>query len=113
MLKILKNLDKKSIILIFLCFIFISLQVYLELKMPDYMSKITVLVQTEGSKMSEILQNGMWMMFCALGSLIVTTYHLPEASPLPLDMRYLLKISPALHSCCSSACHLAGASNKS
>ena len=74
MLKILKNLDKKSIILIFLCFIFISLQVYLELKMPDYMSKITVLVQTEGSKMSEKHQNGMWMMFCALGSLIVTIF---------------------------------------
>lgn len=34
------------------------MQVWFELKMPDYMSKVTVLVQTEGSKMSEILKNG-------------------------------------------------------
>ena len=38
--------------------------------MPDYMSKITVLVQTEGSQMSEIVQNGAYMLACALGSLL-------------------------------------------
>ena len=46
------------------------MQVWLELKMPDYMSKVTVLVQTEGSKMSEILKNGGFMLLCAFGSLV-------------------------------------------
>ena len=70
MIKVLKNLDKKSYFLMIISFILIALQVYLELKMPDYMSKITVLVQTEGSKMSQILNYGFKMLLCAFGSLI-------------------------------------------
>lgn len=50
--------------------VLIIAQVWLELKMPDYMSEITVLVQTEGSQMSEIITNGVYMLACALGSLI-------------------------------------------
>ena len=46
------------------------MQVWFELKMPDYMSKVTVLVQTEGSKMSEILKNGGYMLMCAFASLV-------------------------------------------
>ena len=42
----------------------------LELKMPDYMSEITKLVQTEGSQMKDILVNGGYMLTCALGSLV-------------------------------------------
>ena len=38
--------------------------------MPDYMQEITVLVQTEGSKMSDILENGALMLLCAFGSLV-------------------------------------------
>ena len=38
--------------------------------MPDYMSEITILVQTEGSQMSEIIKNGAYMLACAFGSLI-------------------------------------------
>ena len=70
MIKLLKNLGKKEWILILISLVLIIAQVWLELKMPDYMSQITVLVQTEGSKMSEILQNGAYMLGCALGSLI-------------------------------------------
>ena len=70
MIKLFKNLGKKEIILAVMGFILIIAQVWLELKMPDYMSKITVLVQTEGSQMSEILENGAYMMACALGSLM-------------------------------------------
>ena len=61
MIKILKNLNKKEIGIFIICFILIFIQVWLDLKMPDYMSKITVLVQTEGSKMSDIIINGMVM----------------------------------------------------
>lgn len=70
MLKLLKNLTKKELFYALICIILIVMQVWLDLKMPDYMSEITVLVQTEGSKMSDILTNGMYMVLCALGSLI-------------------------------------------
>ena len=53
-----------------LCFSLIIAQVWLELKMPDFMSEITVLVQTEGSKMVDILTNGGYMLLCAFGSLL-------------------------------------------
>ena len=46
MIKLLKNIDKKQWGLAFICLILIIGQVWLELKMPDYMSEITVLVQT-------------------------------------------------------------------
>lgn len=68
MIELLKRLDKKDIIYAIICIIFIILQVWLDLKMPDYMSEITVLVQTEGSKMQDILINGGYMVLCALGS---------------------------------------------
>lgn len=51
-------------------FIFIVAQVWLDLKMPDYMSTITTLVQTPGSEMSDILLNGGYMLLCAVGSMI-------------------------------------------
>ena len=70
MFKLLKNLGKKEWILALICLVLIVGQVWLELKMPDYMSKITVLVQTEGRQMSEIVQNGAYMLACALGSLL-------------------------------------------
>ena len=70
MIKILKNFTKKDIILIILCIILISFQVFLDLKLPDYMSEITVLVKTEGSKMSKILEQGGYMMLCAGLSLL-------------------------------------------
>ena len=70
MIKLVKNLGKKEWGLAIICLILIIGQVWLELKMPDYMSEITVLVQTEGSQMSEILKNGGYMLACALGSLI-------------------------------------------
>ncbi len=70
MIKLLKNLTKKQWILVVICFVLIFLQVWLELKMPDYMSEVTILVQTEGSKMSDILINGGYMLLCAFGSLL-------------------------------------------
>ncbi len=71
MIKLIKNLDKKDFFYALLCIVLIVGQVWLDLKMPDYMSEITVLVQTEGSKMQDILINGGYMLLCALGSLIL------------------------------------------
>ena len=70
MLKLFKNFTKKEWGLMLVCFVLIFTQVWLELKMPDYMSEITVLVQTEGSKMADILKNGAYMLLCAFGSLV-------------------------------------------
>ena len=50
--------------------ILIVVQVWFELKMPDFMSEITKLVETEGSQMSDILKNGGYMLLCAFGSLL-------------------------------------------
>ncbi len=71
MIKLLKNLGRKEWICAVICLFLIVGQVWLELKMPDYMSQITVLVQTEGSLMKDILQNGAYMLGCALGSLLL------------------------------------------
>jgi len=69
MIKIFKNLNKKDITLIITCIILIVCQVWLELEMPDHMSAITRLVQTEGSTMASVLKEGGYMLLCALGSL--------------------------------------------
>ena len=70
MLKLLKKFKKKEWFLSFIALLLIIVEVWLELKMPDYMSEITKLVQTKGSKMADIITNGSWMIGCALGSLI-------------------------------------------
>lgn len=70
MRKLLKNLSGREWALAFLAFLFVLLQVWLNLTMPDYMSEITTLVQTEGSEMSAILTAGGKMLLCALGSLL-------------------------------------------
>lgn len=70
MLKLLKNFTKKDYLLIFICVILVAFQVWLDLKLPDYMSEITILVKTEGSQMSDILEQGKYMMLCAGGSLV-------------------------------------------
>lgn len=83
MFKLLKNFNKKEVVTILVCFCLIVSQVWLELKMPDYMSEITVLVQSEGSKMQDILINGGYMLACALGSLlsaVITGYFISNIS---------------------------------
>ena len=70
MLKLIKNFTKKEWILALICLVLVVTQVWLELKMPDYMSEITKLVQTEGSQIKDILVNGGYMLTCALGSLV-------------------------------------------
>lgn len=70
MVKLLKKLTWKDFILAAVVFVFIIVQVWLSLTMPDYMSEITKLVQTKGSKMNDILIAGGKMLACALGSLL-------------------------------------------
>ena len=70
MFKLFKYYKTKDWLFFLAAAIMIFSQVWLELMMPDYMSKITKLVQTPGSEMSEILANGGLMLACAAGSLV-------------------------------------------
>lgn len=69
MLKLIKYLKSKEWWEVGFCLIFVVVQVWLDLKLPDYMSEITRLVQTPGSELNEILNVGFYMVICALGSL--------------------------------------------
>ena len=70
MIKLFKNFTKKDWLIVLISFLLIAFQVFLDLKLPDFMSSITTLIQTEGSSMRDILLQGGYMLLCALGSLI-------------------------------------------
>lgn len=70
MFKLLKRMERKQLKIVLVCVIFIVVQVWLDLKLPDFMSEITRLIETNNSKMSDILIQGGFMLLCALGSLI-------------------------------------------
>ena len=69
MLKILKYMRKKDWWLVAASIVFIVAQVWLDLRLPDYMADITKLVETTGSEMKDVLSAGAKMLECALGSL--------------------------------------------
>lgn len=69
MFKLFKKATKKDMLFLLLAVAFIVLQVALELKMPDYMSSITKLVETPNSIINDILKYGGYMIGCALGAL--------------------------------------------
>ena len=68
MFKLLKHLNKRDYAFALISVAFIVLQVFLDLRLPDYMSNITVLVNSEGSNISSIIVQGVYMLLCALGS---------------------------------------------
>ena len=72
MLKLIKSFNKKQILMIVICIALIVLQSWLDLKIPDFMSEITMLVQTEGSTMQQIIKPGIYMLLCALAALILS-----------------------------------------
>ena len=77
MVKLFRYLKKREWLMAAVSLVFIISQVWLDLRLPEYMSEITVLVQTDGSTMSEILTAGTKMLGCALGSMamaIITCY---------------------------------------
>lgn len=72
MWKLLKCFKKKEWLIALFSFALITFQVWIELKLPDFMSEITILVQSEGSKMADIILNGGYMLLCAASSLIIS-----------------------------------------
>lgn len=72
MLKLFKNFEKKDWLIVLGVVILVIFSVFLDLRLPEYMSDITRLVQTEDSTMKEILSAGGYMLACAVGSLLCT-----------------------------------------
>ena len=72
MLKIFKNLERKDLSIVLVIAVLVMTSVFLDLKIPEYMSEITRLVQTEASTMNSILTAGGHMLLCAIASLICT-----------------------------------------
>lgn len=80
---LLRYLQKQDWLFMLCSLVSIIFQVWLSLKLPDYMSEITRLVQTEGSAIGEILTAGEMMLFCALGSLaaaVITGFFVAKTS---------------------------------
>lgn len=69
MIKLLRYMKGREWLFFLVSLIFIISQVWLDLKLPDYMSEITTLVKTEGSAMADIWASGGKMLLCSLGSL--------------------------------------------
>ena len=74
MLKMFKNFTKRDWLVVVICIVAMIFQVWIELRLPEYMSEITRLIQTEGSTMKEIFRSGGLMMACAFGSAISTVF---------------------------------------
>ncbi len=69
MFKLIKKLGKKELLYVLISALLIVFQVWLDLKLPDYMNNITTLLQTEGSNVKDLFNPGSKMLLCALGSL--------------------------------------------
>lgn len=91
MIKILKNLTRKEFLLTLLVIVLVCVQVFLDLTLPDYMSNITILVQTQGSAMSDIYIEGAKMMACAFGSLIASVAVAIVAAKIASNFSYIVR----------------------
>ena len=70
MFKIFKNFKKKDVLFVLICVVLMVFQVWIELRLPEYMSKITMLIETEGSSFNEIVTQGAFMLLCAFSSMV-------------------------------------------
>ncbi|MDO4962767.1 MAG: ABC transporter ATP-binding protein [bacterium] len=91
MFRLLKNFTKKDWILVIICVALIAFQVFLDLKLPDYMSSITTLIQSEKNNIQDIIIKGLFMLSCAFGSLISAVIVCYLTSYLSADFSYILR----------------------
>lgn len=91
MIKLLKNLPERNWLMMLFAIGFVVLQVWLDLTIPDYMADITALVQTDGSKMADIMAAGGKMLLCAFGSLAATVVVAIISSRIASDFSAVLR----------------------
>lgn len=70
MIKLLKNMRRKEKLMAFLCLVFVVVQVYFDLRLPDYMTELTVLIKTSGTT-AEIVNVGLKMLGCTAVSAVL------------------------------------------
>ena len=70
MLKLLKNMRRKEVLMVLLCTVFVAVQVYFDLRLPDYMTDLTTLIKTSGAT-ADILSVGVKMLGCTLASAVL------------------------------------------
>ena len=70
MLKLFKNLNRKDLLIILACILIMVFQVWIELRLPEYMSEITRLIETNKDNISEIMMQGVYMLLCSFLSMI-------------------------------------------
>ena len=68
MIKLLKNMRKREVLTALLCAVLVVGQVYFDLTLPDYMTDLTMMLNTAGSETSDILNVGLKMLGCTLAS---------------------------------------------
>lgn len=68
MIKLLKRMGKREVLMAVLCTILVLGQVYFDLTLPDYMTDLTMMLNTAGSETSDILNVGLKMLCCTLAS---------------------------------------------
>ena len=91
MKEILRHFDKKSWLYVLLNAAVILTQVFLELKLPDYMAEITTLTQTPGGELNEILNAGFKMLLCALFTLVLAVVIHVIAAKVAADYSFRLR----------------------
>ena len=70
MLKLLKNMRCKEVLMVLLCTVLVAVQVYFDLRLPDYMTDLTTLIKTSGAT-ADILSVGVKMLGCTLASAVL------------------------------------------
>ena len=71
MLKLFKNMRRREVLMAALCALLVLGQVYFDLTLPDYMTDLTALIKTQGSRTADILSVGGKMLLCALASAVL------------------------------------------
>ena len=105
MFELLKKMKRKEWLTAGLCAILVLGQIYFDLRLPDYMSDLTVLIKTPGSAMSDIWQTGLEMLGCTLASALLAVicgYLAPQASAIQSVKRCLIRWRISVSMKCSS-----------
>ena len=70
MIKLLKNMERKEKLMAFVCLSFVVVQIYFDLRLPDYMTELTVLIKTYGAT-ADIVTVGLRMLGCTIASAVL------------------------------------------
>ncbi len=91
MFKVLKKMKWQDWCFAILCVAFILMQVWLDMTMPQYMNKITVLIETPGSAMADVWKAGGMMLLCSLGSVAASVITAIFAARIGSNLSFTLR----------------------